>query len=204
MENCLKIWHTQEVIGGDFLSIFFIAIGLSADCFAVALSGGVSEKHYSRVRILRVAFSFGLFQAVMPVIGWLVGRTVVEYIADYDHWVAFGLLAIVSGRMLWESLRPERGGEKGVDLTRVLVLLTLSIATSIDALAVGLSFAFLKVNMVLASPTIGVVAFVVTIIGFVLGRKAGRLMGRWAGTVGAVILLAIALRILLSHLLSGS
>jgi len=192
------------VIGGDFLSVFLIAIGLSADCFAVALGGGVSRRSYSRAQIFRVAFMFGLFQAVMPILGWLAGRTVVEYIADYDHWVAFILLAIVSGRMLWESFRPPRGEEKAADITRGLLLLTLSIATSIDALAVGLSFGFLKVNMAIASPTIGAVAFVVTIAGFLLGRKAGKYMGRWAEIAGAVILMAIALRILLSHLLSGS
>ena len=189
------------VNGGDFLSIFLIAVGLSADCFAVALSGGVSSKNHSWLRIFRVAFSFGLFQAVMPVLGWLAGRTVVEFIADYDHWVAFILLAIVSGRMLWESLRSGHHEEKEVDVTRGLLLLTLSVATSIDALAVGLSFAFLKVNIALASPTIGVVAFVVTAIGFVLGKKASSLIGRRAETVGAVILLAIAVRILLGHLL---
>ena len=203
LENCLKVWHTVNVNGGDFLSIILIAIGLSADCFAVALGGGVSNKNPTRIQVLRVAFMFGLFQAVMPVLGWLAGRTVVEYIADYDHWVAFVLLAIVSGRMLWESLRPERGEEKTVDITRGLLLLTLSVATSIDALAVGLSFAFIEVSIAVAAPTIGVVAFIATAAGFILGRKASRLIGRRAEIIGAVILLAIAFRILLSHLLGG-
>jgi putative Mn2+ efflux pump MntP len=142
------------VSNGDFLSVFLIALGLSADCFAVALSGGISKRNHSWPRMLRVSFSFGLFQALMPVLGWLAGRTVVEYIANYDHWVAFALLAIVSGRMLWESFRPERSKDKEVDITKGLLLITLSIATSIDALAVGLSFAFLNVNIALASPTI--------------------------------------------------
>lgn len=185
------------MFGNDFLSVFLIAIGLSADCFAVALSGGVSNKNHSWLQILRVAFSFGLFQAVMPVLGWLAGRTVVEFIAAYDHWVVFVLLAAVSGRMLWESLHHGGSEEKEVDVTRGLLLLTLSIATSIDALAVGLSFAFLKVNIALASPTIGVVAFVVTAIGFILGKKASKLIGKRAEIVGAMILLAIAFRILL-------
>ena len=189
--------------GGDFISIILIAIGLAADCFAVALSGGVSHKNPSRMQILRVAFMFGLFQAVMPVLGWLAGKTVVDYIADYDHWVAFILLAIVSGRMLWESLRPERGERKAVDITRGLLLLTLSVATSIDALAVGLSFAFIEVSIAVAAPTIGAVAFITTVVGFILGRKAGRLVGRRAEIIGAVILMAIALRILISHLLGG-
>ena len=137
----------------------------------------------------------------MPVLGWLAGRTVVEYIADYDHWVAFVLLAIVSFRMFWEAFHPGADREKEVDITRGLLLLTLSIATSIDALAVGLSFAFLKIDIAWASPTIGVVAFIATATGFVLGRKVGKLIGKRAEIIGGVILLAIAFRILLSHLL---
>jgi putative Mn2+ efflux pump MntP len=187
--------------GADVLTIIFIAIGLSADCFAVALSAGVSGKDRSRLGIFRVAFAFGIFQALMPVLGWLAGRTVVDIIAAYDHWVAFGLLAAVSGKMLWETFRRESSPEKETDITRGWLLITLSIATSIDALAVGLSFAFLKVDIALASPVIGVVAFMVTLTGFILGRKVGGLIGRWAEVAGAVILLAIALRILLSHLL---
>lgn len=189
------------MLNNDFLSVFLIALGLSADCFVVALSGGISKLNHSWSRILRVSFSFGLFQALMPVLGWLAGRTVVELIADYDHWVAFAMLAIVSGRMLWESFRPERSQGKEVDITRGLLLITLSIATSIDALAVGLSFAFLNLNIALASPTIGVVAFVVTIIGFKLGRRAGQVIGKRAEAIGGIILLAIGLRILLSHIL---
>ena len=137
----------------------------------------------------------------MPVVGWLAGRTVVEFITDYDHWVAFALLAIVSGRMLWESFRPEHHKDKEVDITKGLLLITLSIATSIDALAVGLSFAFLNINIALASPIIGAVAFVVTTIGFILGKKASKLIGKRAEAIGGIILLAIASRILLSHIL---
>jgi putative Mn2+ efflux pump MntP len=137
----------------------------------------------------------------MPVLGWLAGRTVVELIADYDHWVAFAMLAIVSGRMLWGAFRSERSQGKEVDITKGLLLITLSIATSIDALAIGLSFAFLDVNIALASLTIGVVAFVVTIIGFKLGKRASKLIGKRAEAIGAIILLGIAFRILLSHIL---
>ena len=157
--------------------------------------------NHSWRQVLRVSSSFGLFQALMPVLGWLAGRTVVEFIADYDHWVAFTLLVVVSGRMLWESFRPEHSRDKEVDITKGFLLLTLSIATSIDALAVGLYFAFLRVNIALASPTIGVVAFLVTVIGFILGRRASKLVGKRAEALGGMILLAIALRILLSHIL---
>jgi putative Mn2+ efflux pump MntP len=189
------------VPGGDFLSILFIAIGLAADCFAVALGAGVSRKQYSRLGVLRMAFSFGLFQVIMLVLGWLAGRTVVELIAAYDHWVAFGLLAVVSGRMFWEAFHADEDEEKAMDVTRGVMLLTLSVATSIDSLAVGLSFAFLEINMALASPTTGAVTFVFTIAGFIIGGKGGKLIGKRAEALGGIILLVIAFRILLSHLL---
>jgi len=187
-------------IAGLF-SIVLIAIGLAADCFAVALGGGISNCNYTRRQVLRVAVSFGLAQAIMPVLGWLAGKSFVDLIAPYDHWVAFGLLVFVSGRMMWESLRPEHGEEKKIDITRGMALLVLSVATSIDSLAVGLSFAFLDVNIAIASPVIGVIAFAATALGFALGSRAGKFVGRWAETGGAVILLAIAFRILLSHIL---
>ena len=189
------------MINNDFPSVFLIALGLSGDCFAVALSGGISQVNHSWLQLLRVALSFGLFQASMPVLGWLAGRTVVEFIADYDHWVAFAMLAIVGGRMLWESSRSEHSQGKEINITRGLPLITLSIATSIDALAVGLSFAFSDVNIALASPIIGVVAFGVTIMGFKLGKKVSKRFGSQAEAAGGIILLAIALRILLSHIL---
>jgi putative Mn2+ efflux pump MntP len=189
------------MISNDILSVLLIALGLSADCFVVALGGGISKTNHSWPRLLRVSFSFGVFQALMPVLGWLAGRTVVELIADYDHWVAFAMLAIVSGRMLWGAFHSERSQGKEIDITRGLLLITLSIATSIDALAVGLSFALLNINIALASTTIGVVAFVVTVIGFKLGKRASNLVGKRAEAIGGIILLAIGLRILLSHIL---
>ena len=191
----------NQVINNDFLSILLIALGLSADCFAVALSGAIANSNHSFTRLLRVSVSFGLFQALMPVLGWLAGRNIVELIADYDHWVAFALLAVVSGRMFHEAAQPEKSEDKKTDITRGLVLITLSVATSIDALAVGLSFAFLKVNIVLASITIGIVAFAVTTVGFVVGKKASEVIGKRAEIIGGIILLVIAFRILLSHIL---
>jgi putative Mn2+ efflux pump MntP len=182
-----------------FFSILLVALGLSADCFAVALGGSIAMKSHSRLQVLRAAIAFGLFQALMPVLGWLIGQTVVDLIADYDHWVAFGLLAIVGGHMLWESFC-HRDDARRTDITRGWPLLVLSFATSIDALAVGLTFPFIDVNVAVASPTIGLVAFAATVIGFLLGRKVGRLVGRWAAAVGGLLLIAIGLRILLTHL----
>jgi putative Mn2+ efflux pump MntP len=139
----------------------------------------------------------------MCILGWLAGQTVVNFIAQYDHWVAFGLLAIVGGRMLWEAFHHDDEHEESGDITRGLLLLTVSVATSIDSLAVGLSFAFLKVNIWLASLTIGGIAFSITAVGFLLGRKAGELLGKRAEAVGGIILILIGLRILLEHLLEG-
>ena len=136
----------------------------------------------------------------MPVLGWLAGRTIVNLIADYDHWVAFIFLALVGSRMIWESTR-SRDGHRMIDISKGSVLLTLSVATSIDALAVGLTFAFLKVNIVLASLTIGAVALVATAVGFLLGRKAGKLMGKRAEAIGGAILIGIGIKILLSDIL---
>ena len=185
----------------DFLSLILIAIGLSMDCFAVALSGSIAMKGMSRFQVLRVSLSFGLFQAAMPVLGWVAGRVFLEFIQGIDHWLAFGLLAFIGGKMIWESFHAEKEREDKTDFTRGLLLLTLSLATSIDSLAAGLSFAFLDVNIGWASLTIGVTAFLVTVIGLLLGRKVGEWVGKRAETVGGFILIGIGLRILLTHLL---
>jgi putative Mn2+ efflux pump MntP len=190
-----------RLMNSGFFSIIVIALGLSADCFAVALSGGTLNRKCSRLQILRTSSLFGLFQAVMPVLGWLAGRTVVDLIADYDHWVAFALLVVVSDRMFWESFHTKHSQDREFDITKGLLLITLSIATSIDALAVGLSFAFLKVNIIMSSITIGVVAFLATTIGFIAGKKTGNIIGKWAELTGGIILLVIAFRILAEHIL---
>jgi putative Mn2+ efflux pump MntP len=189
------------VSGTGFLSILIIALGLSADCFAVALSASVSKKSLPLWQGLRVGFAFGFFQAGMIIIGWLAGRTVVDFISNYDHWLAFGLLLFVGGRMIWESVHEKEEKEAGIDITRWFLLLLLSLATSLDALAVGLSFAFLEVNLALASVTIGIVAFIITFSGFLAGKKLGALIGKRTEIIGGIILIIIGLRILLEHLL---
>ena len=185
----------------EFLTVFLIALGLTADCFAVALGGSISRKHLSFLQTGRVSLSFGVFQAVMPVFGWLAGRTFVNMMASYDHWVAFILLGFVGGKMVWESFRSGDGRTESADISSGWLLLTLSVATSIDALAVGLTFAFIKVNILLASLTIGIVAFVVTMIGFQLGKKAHHLIGKRAEIIGGLILIGIGIKIVLEHTL---
>ena len=186
----------------DFLSLVFVALSLSADCFAVALSGSISLRTVSYPEVFRTASAFGFFQFLMPLLGWLLGRTFVDKISAYDHWAAFALLAFVGGRAVWDSLHNGDGGEKATDISHGLTLLTLSIATSIDALAVGLGLALIKVNLVATSLTIGLVAFGVTVTGFALGRKSGRTLGKRAKLIGGIVLIAISLRLLSSGLLS--
>lgn len=185
----------------DLASLLLIAIGLSADCFAVAVGASISAKSLSPRTVLRTAAAFGMAQALMPTLGWLVGRTVVDLIASYDHWAAFALLTVIGGRMLWQSFQPEDPEAAGTDVTRGAALLLLAVATSIDALAVGLSLAFVEVNIILAVLTIGGVAFLITAMGFLVGRGASHLVGKRAETVGGAILIAIGLRILLTHVL---
>jgi manganese efflux pump family protein len=183
----------------DFSTILFTAIGLSADCFAVALSISIAQRNFSLCKFIRFPLAFGIFQALMLLLGWLVGRTVVEFISSYDHWLAFALLTIIGGRMIWESLHDEdERAEK--DFSKWFTLLALSLATSIDSLAAGLSYAFLNVDILLAGITTGLISFIVPLIGYYIGKKVGALVGRRAEMAGGIILILIGLRILLEHL----
>jgi len=184
----------------DTLTIFIIAIGDAIDCFAVSISGSIAMKRISPAQILKVALSFGIFQAGMTALGWLLGQTVIDLIQSFDHWIAFGLLAAVGMHMIWESLHGS-DDEKTADITKWLTLLVLSIATSIDALAVGVSFAFLDANLVYACSVIGGMAFILTIIGLVLGKRLGSIIGKRAEIVGGMVLIGIGIRIILGHLL---
>lgn len=191
-----------NVTGSGFLSIIIIALGLSADCFAVSLAGSVALRRLPARLVLRVALAFGGLQAGMTFLGWLAGSSVLVYISSYDHWLAFGLLTFIGGHMLWGSFHESDSGERrAARIASWPVLFVLAVATSIDALAVGLSFAFLRINIASASLTIGLTAFVVTIIGFYVGRRLGALVGRRAEIAGGLILIGIGLRILLAHLL---
>ncbi len=180
------------------LTLILTALGLSADCFAVAVSGSCAMGRPTRHQMLRTACAFGLAQFLMPVIGWAGGREVAEFVGNYDHWVAFALLAFVGGHMLKES-REENCESETADVTRGPKLVLLAVATSIDALAVGLTFAFLKVDILLASSVIGATAFAITVGGFLIGVRLGALAGRQARLVGGLILIAIGVKTVLEH-----
>jgi putative Mn2+ efflux pump MntP len=184
----------------SFYSIFVIAVGLGMDALSVAIGIGAAARKISAGPVLRLSLSFGLFQFFMPLLGWTAGRTVADLIAGYDHWVAFLLLAGVGGKMIWESFHEKDGAELANDPTTGMTLLLLSVATSIDALAVGLSLAFLNIPILAASAVIGVVCFLMTVSGMVFGRKLGRLLGRRAELIGGLVLIGIGIKILAEHL----
>lgn len=189
----------------SFASIILIAVGLGMDAFSVAVGTGFNARRVDPGQLLRMSTGFGLFQFVMPLLGWTAGRTIAEMISRYDHWVAFALLAGVGAKMIIDSVRAENdnpGNQPDMpDPTKGFSLLVLSIATSIDAFAVGLSFALLNMSVMSASIIIGIVAFAMTAGGIVLGAHAGKKLGRKAGVLGGIILIAIGLRILLKDLL---
>jgi len=178
------------------LTLLGIAVALAMDAFAVAVAAGLRLRPLRGSHVFRLSFHFGFFQAAMPVLGWLAGTTVERVIAAYDHWVAFGLLAIVGGKMILEALRNHEESLPQ-DPTRGFTLIALSVATSIDALAVGLSLAILRVPIVVPAIVIGLVCAGLTAVGMVIGWRLGLLWRRGAEAVGGLVLLAIGVKILL-------
>ena len=183
----------------DLTTVIFVAVGLSVDAFSVAIGIGASTTKRSWAPALRLAAAFGLFQFAMPIAGWLAGLTVVNIIGGFDHWIAFALLAYVGGKMIWEGCKNERKEEKS-DSTRGLPLLLLSIATSIDALAVGFSFSILKEPILFPATIIGIVCFLMTMIGMIFGKVLARIFGRKVEIFGGIVLIAIGLKILVDHM----
>jgi manganese efflux pump family protein len=182
-------------------TILLIAVGLAMDCFAVSLGVGTAGTAVGPRPTFRLFFHFGLFQAGMTLLGWLAGKTVVTYISGLDHWVAFALLVFVGGRMIRSGLRKE-GEEPSIpDPSRGLTLVMLSVATSIDALAVGLSLALLSVNVLWAALLIGGVSALLSLVGLTVGNQLGLRFGKTMEVIGGVILIIIGLRVLITHLM---
>lgn len=184
-----------------WFSLLALACALAMDAFAVAIVSGLTLNPLTRRHVFRLAFHFGLFQALMPVIGWAAGKAVHSYIAAFDHWIAFGLLGFVGGKMLWGALHGEGDEErpKG-DPTSGWALVVLSVATSIDALAVGLSLAVIGADIVVPAVVIGLVAAAFTAAGMVLGRRIGTLWGKRVEVLGGAILVGIGVKIVAEHL----
>ncbi|MGQ9686710.1 MAG: manganese efflux pump MntP [Thiobacillaceae bacterium] len=177
-----------------------LAVGLAMDAFAVSLGIGTTGRACTPRARFRLAFHFGLFQFLMPVLGWLGGTAVARWIGAFDHWVAFALLAFVGVRMIRSALAPDQEC-KPDDPSRGRTLVMLAVATSIDALAVGLSLAMLRVTVFQPAVVIGLVTGCLTLAALFLGEKLGLALGRWAEALGGLVLIGIGLRVLATHLL---
>jgi len=182
----------------DIVTIIFIAVGLAMDAFAVSIANGMSTTSQKRKNAFIAALFFGTFQMLMPVVGWLAGITMAELIMEVDHWIAFGLLVFIGLKMIYDSSKRESAMERSN--LRIHTLLTLSVATSIDALMVGLSFAFLQTALATPIIVIGIVTFSLSFVGFLFGNVIGKLFGNKIKAVGGIILIAIGIKILLEHL----
>jgi len=186
----------------DVLTILLIAVGLAMDAFAVSIGKGIVAKSHKRRTALLLGLFFGGFQMLMPAIGWLVGLSFKEIIMGIDHWIAFGLLAFIGLKMIYDSTRKEKTDTE--ENLKLHTILTLAIATSIDALMVGLSFAFLQTSIFEPILIIGLVTFSLSFTGFFFGCGLGRVFGNKIKVIGGLILIGIGLRILLDHLLFTS
>jgi len=181
----------------DLITIFLIAVGLAMDAFAVSIAKGMTVTEGRLRPALLLAGLFGGFQALMPLIGWLVGLSLRDMIMEVDHWIAFGLLALIGAKMIYDALKGDGSGEGRLT---ILSALTLAVATSIDALMVGVSFAFLESSIIVPVLIIGVVTFALCFAGFIFGCRLGERFGRKIRIVGGAILILIGLRILVEHL----
>ena len=177
----------------DLLTIFLIAIGLSLDAFAVSIAAGAVMKYFNSGDAIKMAFFFGAFQLVMPVVGWLSGLTLTDFITGVDHWVAFGLLFLIGCKMIYESFKIDKMEKPGVN---TMALLGLALATSIDALTVGLSLSFLKIAIAMPAIIIGIVTFSFSFLGVFIGHKFGRLFAGKIEVAGGIVIVGIGLKIL--------
>jgi manganese efflux pump family protein len=183
----------------DYLTIFLIAVGLSMDSFAVSITSGLVLSKIDFKNAMKIAFSLALFQAIMPTIGWLIGSSIQVYIESIDHWIAFGLLFLIGLKMILESLKKEEGN-RDFNPLNPKVLLMMSLATSIDALVVGVSFAFNDYKWFTSGFIIGATTFIISMLGILFGKKTGERFGRKMEILGGLILIVIGVRILLQHL----
>lgn len=178
--------------------IIFISVSLAMDAFAVSICKGLSMKKLDWKKAFIIALYFGFFQALMPVIGYFLGATFSDLVTNIDHWIAFVLLSIIGGNMIKESFDDEE--EKRNDDVDFRTMIVLAIATSIDALAIGITFAFLKTNIVVSISYIGVITFIISLLGVKIGNKFGDRFQNKAELSGGIILILIGLKILLEHL----
>jgi putative Mn2+ efflux pump MntP len=180
------------------ITTLLIAVALAMDSFSVAIANGLATKKIKTTNAIKISAFFGFFQAVMPIIGWYAGAHVLDLISQFDHWIAFILLAAIGSRMVYESIKNE--SKSIIGSLSIKVLLILSVATSIDALAVGLSLYVLNISIITLATVTGVVTFTLSFCGVYIGGRFGCILRNKVEALGGVILVAIGLRILLEHL----
>ena len=180
------------------ISILLISVGLAMDSLAVSISGGIVMRPFCMRQSLRLALTMGIFQGGMTLLGWLMGVSFSSYITAFDHWIAFILLGFLGGKMIYESFGEE---ETTISSFSTKTLLTLGVATSIDALAVGVSMAFLKTSIYFPAFIIGFVTFALSLIGVISGYRFGKIKGINVELFGGIILIAIGVKILIEHLM---
>jgi putative Mn2+ efflux pump MntP len=183
----------------ELITILFLAVGLAMDALAVSIVTGSIYRELHIRHALRMALFFGAFQSLMPLVGSLAGLSLREYIAAYDHWIAFALLGFIGSKMIYEAFKIEQA-EKKLDPSNLLILLTLSVATSIDALAVGFTLSLLVSSLALAVAVIGLITFGLSYAGVSIGKRFGHFFESKIEIVGGLILIAIGLKILIRHL----
>ncbi len=186
----------------EIYTVILLAIGLSFDSFAVSVCSGLNLPQIRFSQAAKIAIFLAFFQAVMPLIGWLIGNSMKSLIEPVDHWIAFGLLSLIGGKMVIESFISSEVREIKNPL-HIKVILTLSLATSIDALAVGFSFAVFLDKILIAVFIIGAVTFIASMLGILLGKKTGPRFNQYAELMGGLILVVLGLKILIEHLLSN-
>ncbi len=184
----------------DIITIVAIAIGLAMDAFAASISSGIAIKNLKVNNSLKIALFFGFFQAFMPLVGWFLGARFKYLISGVDHWIAFILLSSIGCKMIYEAMKGEQT-KKIINPLNIYVLLGLSIATSIDALVIGISFALLNVSIVIPIIIIGITTFILSFNGVFIGDRLGNLFGKKVEITGGFILVGIGIKILLEHLL---
>jgi len=183
----------------DLFTTISIAFALAMDAFAVSIGVSATLPRITKRQYFRLSFHFGLFQALFPLIGWLLGSTLSSHVEKVSHWIAFGLLLFIGLKMIRDTLRP--GGDEitAIDPTRGMSLMFLSVATSIDALAAGLSLAMLGSEIVFPAVVIGIVACGMTLIGMFAGKWLGKCIGRGAGLFGGFVLIGLGIKVLIEH-----
>ena len=186
-------------ISMSFFEVFLIAISLAMDSFAISITAGLILKEFSSKHFIRIAFYMGLFQALMPIIGWMIGVSFKHYIVSFDHWIAFLLLLGLGGKMIYDDLKCE-GEEDSFDPQKRLVVMGLAIATSIDALVVGVNFAFLDMSITMPIYLIGIVSFILSLLGVFIGCYLGTKVKVKFTLIGGIILIGLGVNILNEHL----